>query len=394
MKVYADNASTTKIDKDLLDKMYHFSSEIYGNPSSLHSAGRKAKRILEKARETVAESLNCEPENIIFTHSGSEANNLALRGKLVIGSNIEHKSVLKNIYFDKSWSIIKANNKGIINPKEVEKRIKNIYIWFCSQNKYETYNSNFYNDDMYRYIVSVMTVNNELGTINDMRNIIDVCHYYGLEVHTDYTQAMGHKYLNTEQFHADYITISGHKIHAPKGIGVLYARNVNTLSPIVLGGGQEQGKIAGTENVVMAFAIAEMIKKYNNKDLIRKNNKRVKELRKLFINRISAIPNCYINGDNKYHIENIMNISIAGIEAESLMLMLDMKGIYVSSGSACNSKEIAPSYVLTAIKNEYPYSTIRISINEENTEEEMIYMADELIKAVDILRKANPNYSN
>lgn len=394
MRVYADNASTTKVNKDLLDKMYHLSSEIYGNPSSLHSVGRKAKEVLEKARETVAESLNCEPENIIFTHSGSEANNLTLKGRLVIGSNIEHKSVLKNIYFDKSWSMVKANNKGIINPKEVEKRIKNIYKWFCSQNKYDSYNPDFYNDYMYRYIVSVMTVNNELGTINDMRNIINVCHHYGLEVHTDYTQAMGHIYLNTEQFNADYIAISGHKIHAPKGIGVLYARNISSLSPIVLGGGQEKGKIAGTENVIMAFAIAEMIKKYNNKEIIRKNNKRVKELRKLFIDRISVIPDCYINGYKKYHIENIMNISIAGVEAESLMLMLDMKDIYVSSGSACNSKEIAPSHVLTAIENEYPYSTIRISINEENTEEEMVYMADELIKAVDILRKANPNYSN
>ena len=394
MRVYADNASTTKVDKDLFDKMYHLSSEIYGNPSSLHSVGRKAKEVLEKARETVAESLNCEPENIIFTHSGSEANNLALKGRLVIGSNIEHKSVLKNIYFDKSWSMIKVNSKGIVKPKEVEKRIKNIYKWSCSQKKYDSYNPNFYNDYMYRYIVSVMTVNNELGIINDMRNVINICHHYGLEVHTDYTQAMGHIYLNTEQFNADYITISGHKIHAPKGIGVLYARNVSSLSPIVLGGGQEKGKIAGTENVIMAFAIAEMIKKYNDKKTIRKNNKRVKELRKLFIDRISVIPDCYINGDKKYHIENIMNISIVGVEAESLMLMLDMKDIYVSSGSACNSKEIAPSHVLTAIENEYPYSTIRISINEENTEEEMVYMADELIKAVDILRKANPNYSN
>lgn len=378
MVVYADNASTTKVSTKVLNSMFPYLSEWYGNPSSLHTIGRKARSAVEDARERIAKCIGAkDKDEIIFTSGGSEANNLAMNiSPYIFTSNIEHHSILKCIRHTPQ-QCLQADRDGLVSRDIVNRVISKTSVYKPQ-------------------IVSVMAVNNEIGTIQNIEEISKICHDNGVMFHTDAVQGIGHIPINVSKMNIDMMSVSGHKIHAPKGIGFLYCTHANDvvkLSPIIKGGQQENGFRAGTENVAYIVGLAKAIEIACNEELMENREFHTRKLRdKLLDNLCNRLDDIYVNGDMHNRIAGNLNISFKGVEAESLMLMLDMHDIYVSSGSACNSKSIEPSHVLTAIGCNDTYSTIRISINEDNTEKEIEYMAHEIVSAVNVLRKANPNY--
>lgn len=384
MVVYADNASTTKTSTKVLNSMFPYLSEWYGNPSSLHTLGRKARSSVEDARERIAKCIGAkDKDEIIFTSGGSESNNLAMNiiktKGAVCTSNIEHHSVINSI---SNAITLNVDRDGFVSSDNLRYNIED-YKKYYERNMIHS--------------VSVMTVNNEIGTIQPIEEIAKICKENDILFHTDAVQGIGHIPINVNKIGIDMMSVSGHKIHAPKGIGFLYVdKKYQDFSPIVnviKGGQQENGYRAGTENVAYIVGLAKAMEIACNEELMENREFHTRKLRdKLLDNICNRLDDVYINGDIHNRIAGNLNISFKGVEAESLMLMLDMKDIYVSSGSACNSKSIEPSHVLMAIRCEYPYSTIRISLNEDNTEKEIEYMADEIVTAVNVLRKANPNY--
>ncbi len=381
MFVYADNAATTKLSKAALDAMLPCLNDIYGNPSSLHSVGQRAAEALQQARETVAVCLGCQPREIYFTSGGSEADNQAIvsaarlgakKGKKhIISTAFEHHAVLHTLKkLEKEGFEVELLPVGEIGTVTAEQVKAAIRPDTC--------------------LVTIMYANNEIGSILPIAEIGAVCKEAGVLFHTDAVQAAGHLHINVQEQNIDMLSLSGHKFHGPKGVGVLYARKGIILTNIIEGGAQERGKRAGTENIPgivgMAAALKDMC------DHIDENAAKVSALRDKLIAGLSKIPHSILNGDPVNRLPGNVNFCFEGIEGESLLLLLDDKGICASSGSACTSGSLDPSHVLLAIgrPHEIAHGSLRLSICEWNTEEEINYMLTVIPEVVAYLRGMSP----
>lgn len=380
--IYVDNAATTKVSKACLDAMLPFFKDNYGNPSSIYKIAHTAKFALEEAREKAAKALKAEKDEIFFTSCGTESNNWAIKSCALLGkekgkthlitSNIEHHSVLNSFKsLEKQGynvTYLPVNSDGLINPNQVEKAITK-----------ET------------ALVSIMHANNEIGTIQPVEEIAKICKEKNVTFHTDAVQAVGHIDISLNKSEINLLSISGHKIHAPKGIGILYIKKSTRIKSFLDGGGQEKMLRAGTENVAFAVAIATALE-IATKNIEEKENK-IKVLRDMLLQKIEGkIEKFRVNGTLKERLSSNLNLSFEGIEGESLLLLLDSKNICASSGSACTSNSLDPSHVLLAIglKPELAHGSLRISLSEENTEEEIDKIVDVLVYSVNRLRKMSP----
>lgn len=381
MYVYVDNAATTAMSKTAVDAMLPYLQETFGNPSSLHTTGQIAKEALEKARKTVADCINADIKEIYFTSGGSEADNQAIisaayygakRGKKhIISSKFEHHAVLHTLRkLEKQGftvTLVDVNKDGVIDPADVEKAITP-----------ET------------ALVTIMFANNEIGTLQPVAEIGKICKEHKVIFHTDAVQAAGHVKVDVKAINADMISVSGHKFHGPKGTGFLYARKGIVLTNIIEGGAQERGKRAGTENVPAIVGMAAALK--DACDHLEENQTKLTAMRDKLITELSKVPHCVINGSIEKRLPGNVNICFEGIEGESLLLLLDAKGIEASSGSACASGSLEPSHVLLSIglPKEVAHGSLRISLGESNTMEQMDYIIEELPKIVEKLRNISP----
>ena len=385
MMVYADNAATTCVSKTALDAMLPYLTTNYGNPSSLHTVGQRANEALQSARETVARCLGCDPKEIIFTSGGSEADNQAiisaarfgaLKGKKhILSTAFEHHAVLHTLKkLEKEGfevELLPVGTTGTITPEQVAAAIRPDTA-----------------------LVTIMYANNEIGSILPIPEIGAVCKEKGVLFHTDAVQAAGHLHIDVRAQNIDMLSLSGHKFHGPKGSGVLYARKGIPLVNIIEGGAQERGKRAGTENlpaiVGMAAALQEAC------DHIDENAAKVSALRDKLIAGLSKIPHSALNGDPVHRLPGNVNFCFEGIEGESLLLLLDAKGICASSGSACTSGSLDPSHVLLAIgrPHEVAHGSLRLSLCEWNTEEEVDIILREVPRVVEYLRNMSPMWKD
>ncbi len=379
--IYADNAATTKLSKTALDAMMPFLTEIQGNPSSLHSDGQLAKMHLETAREEIAAVLGASPKEIYFTSGGSEADNQALRsaayaGKRkgknhIISSKFEHHAILHTLSsLEKEGfeiTLLDVYSDGIVNPADVENAISDKTC-----------------------LVTIMTANNEIGTIQPINKIGEICKKKGVIFHTDAVQAIGHIPVNVNDMNVDMLSASAHKFHGPKGVGFLYVRKGVSLKNLIDGGAQERGKRAGTENLPAVAGMAAALKEAVNN--LSCNTEKITALRDRLADGLKRIERSRINGDMINHLPGTLNMCFEGIEGESLLLLLDMKGIRASSGSACTSGSLDPSHVLLAIgvPVEIAHGSLRLSINENNSEEEIDYMINAISDVVAYLRSMSP----
>ena len=385
MTIYTDNAATTKMSDTALAAMLPCLQDNYGNPSSLHSVGQRAAEALQGARETVARYLGCDPKEIIFTSGGSEADNQAiisaarlgaLKGKKhIISTAFEHHAVLHTLKklekegFD--VELLPVGTTGTITPEQVAAAIRPDTA-----------------------LVTIMYANNEIGSILPIAEIGAVCREKGVIFHTDAVQAAGHLHINVREQNIDMLSLSGHKFHGPKGSGVLYGRKGIPLVNVIEGGAQERGKRAGTENlpaiVGMAAALQEAC------DHIDENAAKVSALRDKLISGLSKIPHSAPNGDPVHRLPGNVNFCFEGIEGESLLLLLDAKGICASSGSACTSGSLDPSHVLLAIgrPHEVAHGSLRLSLCEWNTEEEVSIILREVPRIVEYLRNMSPMWKD
>lgn len=381
MRVYADNAATTKMNKVAIDAMLPYMDKVYGNPSSLHSVGQEAAEALYGARQTVAEVLGCEPNEITFTSGGSEADNQAIisaarlgekKGKKhIISTAFEHHAVLHTLKklekegFD--ITLLDVGEAGLVTPEQVA---ENIRPDTC--------------------LVTIMYANNEIGTIQPISEIGAVCREHGVLFHTDAVQAVGHLHINVKEQNIDMLSLSGHKFHGPKGVGALYSRKGILLTNIIEGGAQERGKRAGTENIPAIVGMAAAIKEADKN--IDANNIKLVAMRDRIIEGLSEIPHSILNGDRKKRLPGNVNLCFEGIEGESLLLLLDDKGVCASSGSACTSGSLDPSHVLLAIgrPHEVAHGSLRLSLSEENTPEEAEYIIKAVKEVVEYLRTISP----
>ncbi len=385
MQVYADNAATTKMSRTAIEAMLPYMDEIYGNPSSLHSVGQRAAEALQGARETVAQCLNCTPREIYFTSGGSEADNQAIlsaarigerKGKKhIISTAFEHHAVLHTLKkLEKEGFEVELLPVGPIGTVTAQQVADAIREDTC--------------------LVTVMYANNEIGSILPIAEIGAVCRERGVLFHTDAVQAAGHLPIDVQAQKVDMLSLSAHKFHGPKGIGVLYARKGIVLTSLIEGGAQERGKRAGTENIPaimgMAAALREAV------DHMEENAQKVSALRDKLIAGLSEIPHCALNGDPVNRLPGNVSFCFEGIEGESLLLLLDAKGICASSGSACTSGSLDPSHVLLAIgrPHEVAHGSLRLSLCEWNTEEEMDHILAEVPQIVDYLRNMSPMWKN
>ena len=366
---YFDNSATTRVKEEVLKEMFPFLSVQYGNPSSIYSIGREAKRAVEEARRRVASLINCRPEEIYFTSCGSESDNTALKGfafanknkgKHIITSKIEHPAVLntceslKKQGFDVTYLDVDSN--GMINLNELEKSIRDDTI-----------------------LISIMFANNEIGTIQPVEEIAKIAHKNNIVFHTDAVQAVGNIAVDVQKMGIDMLSLSGHKIYAPKGVGALYVKSGVEFERFIDGGHQEKNKRAGTENVAQIVAIgkAAQIAECN---LIQYQNK-LRELRNFCLNEIKlSIPNVHINGSMDKRLPGNLNLSLEGIDSNELLFKLDEFGICASGGSACSSGDNNPSHVLTAIgvPNELSKGAVRFTFGDFNTKEDVVYLVDVL----------------
>ena len=385
MTIYTDNAATTKMSDTALAAMLPCLQDNYGNPSSLHSVGQRAAEALQGARETVARRLGCDPKEIIFTSGGSEADNQAiisaarlgaLKGKKhILSTAFEHHAVLHTLKklekegFD--VELLPVGTTGTITPEQVAAAIRPDTA-----------------------LVTIMYANNEIGSILPIAEIGAVCREKGVIFHTDAVQAAGHLHIDVKAQNIDMLSLSSHKFHGPKGSGVLYARKGIPLVNIIEGGAQERGKRAGTENlpaiVGMAAALQEAC------DHIDENAVKVSALRDKLISGLSKIPHSALNGDPVHRLPGNVNFCFEGIEGESLLLLLDAKGICASSGSACTSGSLDPSHVLLAIgrPHEVAHGSLRLSLCEWNTEEEVDIILQEVPRIVEYLRNMSPMWKD
>lgn len=379
--VYADNAATTPVSQTVLNAMLPYYTEKYGNPSSLYAVGREAKKALEEARENVANHLGALPNEIFFTSGGSEADNWAIKGvahelakkgkKHIITSKFEHHAVLHTTEalekegFEVTYLEVYEN--GIVKPEDVEKAIREDTA-----------------------LVTIMYANNEIGTIQPISEIGAICKKHGVLFHTDAVQAVGNVKINVKEENIDLLSLSGHKLHAPKGVGALYVRRGIRLPNLISGGAQERGKRAGTENVagIVALSVA-MDEAYAN---LGERNARLIRMRDRLIEGASKIERSRLNGDAVKRLPGNFNMCFEGIEGESLLLKLDFAGICASSGSACTSGSLDPSHVLLAIgfPHEIAHGSLRISFSDQNTEEDVDYILEVLPGIVSYLRDISP----
>lgn len=379
--VYADNAATTKMSPVSLEAMLPYMESFFGNPSSLHSAGQKAKEALTEARGEMAALLGCSPKEIYFTSGGSEADNQAILSAAALGARkgkkhilstaFEHHAVLHTLEkLKREWfqvELLDVHSHGNISAEEVRRAIREDTC-----------------------LVTVMYANNEIGSVLPIAEIGEVCREKGVIFHTDAVQAAGHLPIDVGKEHIDMLSLSAHKFHGPKGVGALYVRSGIPLVPLIEGGAQERGKRAGTENVPAIMGMAAALK--DAVEHLEENAAKVSALRDRLIEGLSKIPHSSLNGDSLNRLPGNVSFCFEGIEGESLLLLLDQKGICASSGSACTSGSLDPSHVLLAIgrPHEIAHGSLRLSLCETNTEEEVDYMLEEIPKVVEYLRNMSP----
>ena len=379
--IYADNAATTKMSDAAIRAMVSQMNDSWGNPSSLYTHGQKAKESLENARERVAAVIGASPREIIFTSGGSEADNQAIRsaaalgrknGKMhIVSSAFEHHAVLHTLEALKKEgfeiTLLDVHGDGLVVPSEVEAAIR---------------------DDT--CLVTIMYANNEIGTIQPIREIGSICRRKGVLFHTDAVQAVGHIPVNVEEDFIDLLSASAHKFHGPKGVGFLYARKGIRLTNLIEGGAQERGKRAGTENVPGIVAMAAALEEAAGK--MAQNAAHLTEMRDRLIAGLNEIPHGALNGDQTHRLPGNVNFCFEGIEGESLLLLLDDKGICASSGSACTSGSLDPSHVLLAIGrvHDVAHGSLRLSIGEDITAEEIDYIVQSVKEVTAYLRGFSP----
>ncbi len=379
--VYVDNAATTAMSDVAVKAMLPYLQNFYGNPSSLHTIGQIAKEELDKARKKIAELLNCEEREVYFTSGGSESDNQAIRSaalhgakkgkKHIITTVFEHHAVLHTLKklqtegFEVTYLPVDCN--GLIKAEDVAKAIRKDTA-----------------------LVTVMFANNEVGTVLPVAEIGEVCRKNGVVFHTDAVQAVGHIPVDVKAQNIDMLSLSAHKFHGPKGVGAIYCRKQIPLYTFVEGGAQERGKRAGTENLAGAAAMAAALEDACLN--MRKNAEKERNLRDRLIEGLLKIPHSKLNGDFKNRLPNNVNICFEGIEGESLLLLLDAKGICASSGSACTSGSLDPSHVLLALglPHEVAHGSLRLSLSEYNTEEDVEIILRETPEIVEYLRSISP----
>lgn len=387
MKVYMDNNATTSLKKEVLDAMLPYYTDIYGNASSkFYEVGRQAESAVLKIRERVAKQLGAKTNEIYFTASGCEADNWAIKGiafanknkgNHIITSSIEHHAVLGACEFlEKNGfevTYLPVDSEGRVNPADVEKAITDKTI-----------------------LVSIMTANNEIGTIEPIAEIAEVCKKHKVIFHTDAVQAIGHMKIDVAELGVDMLSVSAHKFHGPKGVGLLYIKNGVKIENLIHGGGQERGKRAATENIAGMEGLAKALEIANEN--LDKNTAHMRAMRDRLIKGIKeSIPYCRLNGpSDDTRLCNNVNFSFEYIEGESILMLLDMNGVAASSGSACASGSLDPSHVLLAIglPHEIAHGSLRLSVGEDTTEEEVDYVLEVLPKIVERLRMMSPLYED
>ncbi len=378
--VYMDHAATTPVHPKVVDAMMPYFKQEYGNPNSVHSLGRSARDAVDKARETVAQILSCQPQEIVFTSCGTESINLAIkgiakaRGKTghIITSAIEHHAVLHTVeQLEREGytaTILPVSPDGLVDPDDVRKAIRPDTV-----------------------IISIGYANNEIGTIQPIREIGAIAREAGIPFHTDAVQAAGSLSLNVEELQVDALSLSGHKFNAPKGVGVLYIRSGIPLEPQMQGGGQESGRRSGTENVPYIVGIAEALR-LAQENLEAHNEHCISLREKLFEGILSELSDTRVNGHRTQRLPNNVHVAFRGIEAQSILMGLDLKGICASSGSACHSASIEPSHVLKAIgvPSEYIYGSLRLTLGIDNSQEDVSYVLEVLPSLVRRLQSLSP----
>lgn len=383
--IYLDNAATTQVYPEVLKAMEPYFTEYYGNPSSIYSFAGESKKAVDEARQTIADFLHATPEEIYFTGGGSESDNWALKataeaykskGKHIITSKIEHHAILHTCeYLEKQGfevTYLDVDENGLVHPEEVEKAIRPDTI-----------------------LISVMFANNEIGTIEPIAEIGKIAKEHGVLFHTDAVQAFGHVPIDVEEMNIDMLSASGHKINGPKGIGLMYIRKGLKLGSFIHGGAQERHRRAGTHNVpgIVGFAKAVELASAHLEERIKYET----ELRDYYIHRVETeIPYAKLNGDRTSRLPNNTNFCFRFIEGESMLILLDQKGICASSGSACTSGSLDPSHVLLAIglPHEIAHGSLRVTLSEKTTKEEIDYTVDELKKIIERLRSMSPLYED
>ena len=380
--VYSDNAATTPISKNVYEAMIPYLTDRYGNPSSLYARGREEKKAVDQARIYTAEIINADPSEIIFTSGGSEADNLAIKGLLfsrqlpknkkhIITSKIEHHAILHTCEFLErigyTVTYLDVDNQGHIDLEQLENAIT---------------------DDT--ALVSVMAANNEIGTIQDLKTIADICHKKGTLFHTDAVQAVGHMKLDVKEMGIDMLSMASHKVRGPKGVGALYCRKGIILEPLIHGGGQERGLRSGTENVagIVGFGEALRYAKENMDEYL----PYVKSLTDHLIEEVTKIPYTQLTGDPVNRLPGTASFVIECIEGESLILLLDLNGIATSTGSACSTGSLDPSHVLMSIglPHEIAHGSLRVTLGEQNTMEDVDYIIEKINAVVTRLRDMSP----
>lgn len=381
MYVYADNAATTALSEKALAAMTPYFRQIYGNPSSLHTPGQEAAQALMEARQTVARCLNAQAKEIYFTGGGSEGDNQAIvsaarlgaaKGKKhIVSTAFEHHAVLHTLReLEKQGfeiTLLPVHENGVVSPEEVSAAIREDTA-----------------------LVTVMLANNEIGTLQPVREIAALCRERGVLCHTDAVQAVGHIPVDVQELGIDMLTLSAHKFHGPKGVGALYVRKGVPLVSLIHGGQQERGKRAGTENIPaiigMAAAMEEAVERLSE------SVPRVTAMRERLIEGLSKIPHSRLNGDREHRVPGTVNFCFEGIEGESLLLLLDTKGVAASSGSACTSGSLDPSHVLLALglPHDVAHGSLRLSVDENNTPEEIEHILSAVRSVVAYLREISP----
>ena len=383
--IYLDNAATTKTAPEVVDAMLPYFSEYYGNASTIYSLGAESKKAMDHARQTIADSLGAKPEEIYFTAGGSESDNWALKataeayaskGKHIITTKIEHHAILHTCeYLEKRGfeiTYLNVDRDGLISLDELKAAIRPDTI-----------------------LISVMFANNEIGTIEPIAEIGEIAKEHGVLFHTDAVQAYAQVPIHVDEMHIDMLSASGHKLNGPKGIGFLYIRKGVKIRSFVHGGAQERSRRAGTENIPGIVGLGAAVERAMR--IMDSKTRKEIELRDYLIGRLeNEIPHCWLNGHRTKRLPNNINISFLFIEGESMLIMLDMKGICASSGSACTSGSLDPSHVLLAIglKHEEAHGSLRLTLSEESTKEEMDIVAEEVKKIVQRLRDMSPLYED
>ncbi len=380
-KIYLDNSATTVMGPEVKKEMDKYLTEVYGNPGSFHSEGLAAKTALANAREKIAKILGAKSSEIIFTGSGTESINLAIKGLAyavqgkknhIITSTIEHHAVLETCkYLEKKGfevTYLKTDRCGVVNPEDVKNAIR---------------------DDT--FLVTIMYANNEVGTIQDINKIGSICKEKNVKFHTDACQASGYLNLDVGDLNVDMMTLNGSKVYGPKGVGLIYLKVGTIIEPLIHGGGQENNKRSGTENVpgIMAFAKAlEIAEAEKEVEALR-----VTKLRdRLTTGILDNVPKTILNGHLTRRLPNNVNVSFLDVEGEAILLYLDAKGVYASSGSACTSKTLDPSHVILAmgVSYEFAHGSIRFSLGKETTEEDVNYVVQILPEIIQNLRNISP----